>query len=230
MPEDQESIVERISALRATITGAEAVVQNIDIDPLFGAREFSPLGKAVVETRNGWSPVCDGGGTAVLTLSCLRNGRIDLNETKYTSATRGDVEKFHVREGDFYYSRGNTPELVALAGIARDVNRVVVFPDLLTRVSFDEKLILPEFAAYLFNSRHGRRYFGKVPMGASPSMVKVSQDYMAGFRVPFLGDIERQQEIITALRPFRELVDSLTILIRRDSDTVRRVLDPLWEE
>jgi len=63
-----------------------------------------------------------------------------------------------------FYIRGKTPELVSLAGITSKVNENNVFPDLLTSVEFDKKLILPQYAVVLFNSTFGRQYFGNVPL------------------------------------------------------------------
>jgi type I restriction-modification system DNA methylase subunit/restriction endonuclease S subunit len=227
--EEQEAIIAEIDRQQAIIEGAEKILANLELNVDLETDKMSPIGDAVVDTKNGWSPRCEGGDTPVLTLACLKNGRLDLSEVKYTGLTRDDIERFFVREGDFFYSRGNTPELVALAGMARDVSSKVVFPDLLTRVKFDENLILPEFAVYLFNSKIGREYFGKVPVGASPSMVKVSQDYMAGFMVPYVGNIPKQLEIIAAMEDYNKLIESLAKLKQQASDQITGIIEKIWE-
>jgi type I restriction-modification system DNA methylase subunit/restriction endonuclease S subunit len=196
--------------------------------PEFPPDQLRPLKDAIFETKNGWSPVCNGGNTPVLALSCLKRGRIDLTEKKYTSVSRPDIASFFVREGDFFYSRGNTPELVALAGIAGPVEEHVVFPDLLTRVVFDRDRILPEFAVILFNSTYGRGYFGKVPMGASPSMVKVSQEYMGDFRVPFMGDIPAQEAFLAAVRQNLDALAAVEQLQDDAQEQIRRIIEEIW--
>lgn len=188
-----------------------------------------PLGEAVLKTKNGWSPRCDGGETPVLALSCLKNGVIDLEEVKFTSESRPDVERFYVRPGDFFYSRGNTSEMVALAGIANDVSRNVVFSDLLVRVSFNTDLICPEYAVWLFNSNLGRKFFGAVPIGAAPSMVKVSQDYVAAFPVPLLGKLDKQREIIKAAGIHRQSLDWLDKAVHAQEERVTHMLNCIWE-
>ncbi len=107
-------------------------------------------------------------------------------------------------------SRGNTKELVALSAVAKRKVENVVFPDLLTRVKFNEKIILPEFAVLCFNSKLGRDYFGNVPEGASPTMLKVSQKYMMSFKVPFLSDIDRQQQIMAEMDTQIQVLDGLS--------------------
>jgi type I restriction-modification system DNA methylase subunit/restriction endonuclease S subunit len=196
--------------------------------PDFAQDKLRPIKDAVLETRNGWSPVCNGGDTPVLTLSCLKRGRIDPTERKYTSASRPDLETFYIHEGDFFYSRGNTPELVALAGIAGLMKENVVFSDLLTRVVFDRRKILPEFAVILFNSTYGREYFGRVPQGASPSMVKVSQEYMGDFRVPFMEDIPAQEAFLAAARQNLDALAAVGQLQNDAQKQIRRLVEEIW--
>ena len=228
-PEVQVSIARKCNALTAIAASCKVIQANVAIElSEFPRNDLRPLREAVLETRNGWSPVCNGGETPVLTLSCLIRGRIDYSKRKYTSAARSDIETFYIHEGDFFYSRGNTPELVALAGIAGPTSENVVFPDLLTRVVFDCSKILPEFAVMLFNSTYGREYFGRVPQGASPSMVKVSQEYMGEFRVPYMGNIPAQEALITEAR---KNFDAMVAVDRLQDDAhkqIQRILAEFW--
>jgi type I restriction enzyme S subunit len=212
------------------IRGASDILDNWTMKLDLNGEEVKPLGKAVLETKNGWSPKCEGGETPVLALSCLKRGYIDLAEIKYTSETRKDIERFYVKQGDFFYSRGNTIELVALAGIAEEVNRNVVFSDLLTRVEFNESLIKKKYAIALFNSDFGRKYFGKVPYGASPSMVKVSQDYMAAFPVPFMGELDKQDQIIADCEQQQKRLKGIEALIVEAKKQILTSLNTIWEQ
>jgi len=104
----------------------------------------------------------------------------------------------------------------------------IVFPDLLTRVTFDMTKILPEYAVILFNSDFGRSYFGQVPQGASPSMVKVSQPYMAQFQVPFLGNIDKQRDIISSAHASRDALLAI-VKIREDAENqINRIIESIW--
>lgn len=229
LPEVQEGIVRQLNAIEEAAKGCRSVERNFSLHmPELGTHNCSPIGSAVLDTKNGWSPKCDGGDLPVLTLSCLKYGNIDLSERKYTDASRSDLDAFMVNEGDFFFSRGNTPELVALSGIVGAVTEKVVFPDLLTRVRFNLKLILPEYAMLLFNSSLGRAYFGNVPQGASPSMVKVSQTYMMDFPVPLLGHIDVQTTIVSKYMPLLESVRSLSRVRIQSEESLRHLLEGLW--
>lgn len=209
--EIQERLVNTINRASNFSKGLKLVRASLpDVEIIGDIGELRQLREAVLETKNGWSPKCSGGSTRVLSLACLKNGVIDFSEIKFTDETRPDIDRFYLKEGDFFYSRGNTPELVALAGIAGGADEKIVFPDLLTRVRFDPTLILPEYAVWLFNSPIGRAYFGAVPPGASPTMVKVSQDYMGAFSVPLMGNLNRQREIIEQEKDRRKI---LTVML-----------------
>lgn len=133
-----------------------------------------------------------------------------------------------MQEGDFFYSRGNTKELVALSAIANEDIKNVVFPDLLTKVEFDRDLILPEFAVLCFNSRLGREYFGIVPEGAAPSMVKVSQDYMMNFKVPFLGDLTSQKQIVFEIGTQMQILEGLRQMKAEAEKKIENILTEIW--
>ena len=226
----QHEIVTQLTSLKNVFKACETISTNFNlhIPELFNA-DTAPLGKAVLSTKNGWSPRCNGGPTPVLSLACLQNGTIDLTARKWTDLSRNDIDCFFVKEKDFFYSRGNTPELVALAGIASKVNENIVFPDLLTRVEFDIELILPQYAVVLFNSTFGRQYFGNVPLGASPSMVKVSQKYMENFQVPFLGGIKMQQKIIEKSQRLLSACESISFLETNAKETLEIISSEIWE-
>jgi type I restriction-modification system DNA methylase subunit/restriction endonuclease S subunit len=234
IPVPDRDVQERLVAafLRADefTTGLKLVRNSVpDVEIVGDQGELRQLREAVLETKNGWSPKCLGGNTRVLSLACLKDGAIDLGEVKLTDETRPDIDRFFVKEGDFFYSRGNTPELVALAGIVGPVGGDVVFPDLLTRVRFDESLILPEYAVWLFNSYLGRAYFGAVPPGASPSMVKVSQDYMGTFLVPLMGDLDRQRRIIESVRDRNRLLRTMGEMEKQLHAKAAEIRNSIWE-
>jgi len=228
--DEQNAIVTQIEKQKAIIEGADLVLKNweIDLSEYLIDVELNAIGNAIIETKNGWSPVCKGGTQAVLSISCLQNGDLDFSKVKYTDERRADINKFYVQKGDFFYSRGNTKELVALAAIAKTEVPNIVFPDLLTKVKFNKKMILPEFAVLCFNSKLGRNYFGNVSVGAAPSMVKVSQDYMMDFKVPFLNNIDLQRQIIFELDSHMQILGGLRKMKTEAQRKINQVLADVW--
>lgn len=232
LPDVQGDVIDQIERNKKIIQGARQVLNSWTLD--FTVPESTPLtllGGAVLDAKNGWSPQRDGNGdTAVLTLSCLKRGKIDFNEVEYTSLTRNDIDNFYVKEGEFFYSRGNTRELVALSAIAVNVSGGYVYPDLLTKVIFDSSKILPEYAVILFNSAIGRKYFGAVPTGGTPNMIKVSHAYMMQFPVPFFGDIEKQKALIDQHKKEIDSLEAIDLLLSKAKERINDILRMVWTE
>ncbi|MBP9814233.1 N-6 DNA methylase [Candidatus Woesebacteria bacterium] len=226
--EIQKDIVEKIEKKKQMIEGAKQIEDGFELIIDYNNENLSPIGQAVVDTKNGWSPICNGGEQKVLSLSCLKNGKIDFDAVKYTSEMTNNIDKYFVREDDFFYSRGNTKELVALAAIASTPPDTIVFPDLLTRVVFDPSKIIPKFAVILFNSQIGRKYFGIVPEGGTPSMIKVSAEYMKGFPVPFLGNLEAQHQIIEKLEKQMQALEGVRLLKIEAQKRIEEILAGVW--
>ncbi|MCX5778738.1 MAG: N-6 DNA methylase [Elusimicrobia bacterium] len=229
--EVQNEIIQKIENQKQIIDGSNKIDDAFHILIEYPSNTtLTNLGNAVIDTKNGWSPVCNGGDSKVLSLRCLNNGVIDTKEIKLTSETRKDLNKYYVKNGDFFYSRGNTKELVALAGIVQNCNEEIIFPDLLTRVIFDPSKIIPKYAVYLFNSNIGRKYFGVVPEGGTPSMIKVSSEYMKSFPIPYLGDLETQRKIVDKIDWQMQALESVRLLKSEAQKRIEEILAAVWGE
>jgi type I restriction-modification system DNA methylase subunit/restriction endonuclease S subunit len=227
--EIQNEIVKKIGKQMQIIEGARILIKlHEPFINIPDSVKLEPIGDAVIETKNGWSPVCNGGEQLVLSLSCLKCGKIDFLEVKETSETINNISNYYVKEGDFFYSRGNTKELVALAAIATNVPDRIIFPDLMTRVRFEEAKIIPQYAVYLFNSEIGRNYFGIVPEGGTPSMIKVSADYMKGFPVPYIGDLNSQRQIVEKNNQWMQALEGVRGLKAQAEKRIEEMLAEVW--
>ncbi len=146
------------------------------------------LGNYIKETKNGWSPLSveDGEGIPILGQEHFAyDGILKSEPSKFTEETRNNIEDFYIKKGDFFVSRGNTLDLVALASIVQDeIIDDILFPDLYIKVEFDETDLNKEYIAYLFNSFFGRLYFKYVAKGKNQTMVKISAIELLNFRFP----------------------------------------------
>lgn len=154
------------------------------------------------KTRNGWSPDNNEieGVTKLLGIDSLHfNGILTVDNPKYTNETREDIDSFYVKDGDFYISRGNTVELVALASIAGNLEEDYLFPDIMIKLYVDESKINKQFLAFLFNSIIGRLYFKYASKGKQQTMVKVSSDTIRNFVIPKISIVD-QKKIVSKIK------------------------------
>lgn len=161
------------------------------------------LGKFITQTKNGWSPESSEIEEGIPVLGqehILKKGIIDLNPTKYTTLTKSNIQDFFVKQNDFFVSRGNTVELVALAGVVlEDIEQDIIYPDLYIKIDFDGSLVNKQYMAFLFNSFIGRIYFKHVAKGKNQTMVKVSSKELLEFYLP-LPELLKQQKIVEKIK------------------------------
>lgn len=157
------------------------------------------LGHFIKSTKNGWSPISVEGGEGIPVLgqeNYSLDGILRIEPSKFTEETRNNIEDFYIKKGDFFVSRGNTVDLVALASIVNDeIEENIIFPDLYIRVELDETYINNEYLSYIFNSFIGRLYFKYVAKGKNQTMVKVSSTELLNFRLP-IPEFEEQTKIV----------------------------------
>ena len=186
------------------------------------------LSKYIISTRNGWSPQSSEveEGTPVLGQEhILKNGKISLLASKYTVLTRNNIENFYIKKNDFFVSRGNTIELVALAGLVTDdIEDNILYPDLYIKIDFDEKYINKQYMAYLFNSFFGRIYFKHVAKGKNQTMVKVSSKELYDFHVP-LPDKTIQQAIVDKIQTQIDSQNKIEEQIENKQEEISQIIE-----
>jgi type I restriction enzyme, S subunit len=105
--------------------------------------------------KNGYSPKTNGTGRGAPTLSigAVRNGHVNpTGNTKFAEISPEKLDKFRLREGDIVVVRGNgNKSLCGKAGLVSLVPDNCFYPDLLIRIVFDKKKVLPEFALAQWN-------------------------------------------------------------------------------
>lgn len=161
------------------------------------------LGKYILGTQNGWSPICDENATNNIILgidSINLSTCMTFNALKYSDETKENIDNYFIKDGDLFVSRGNTPDLVSLASIANlpDKNNNYIFSDLMIRVNLNND-INKEYLAYIINSIIGRSYFKYVSKGKNQSMVKISRKELNDFLLP-VPNKAKQKELVNLIK------------------------------
>lgn len=188
------------------------------------------LGRFIKSTRNGWSPLSVEGGEGIPVLGQENysfDGILKIEPSKFTEETRNNIEDFYIKNGDFFVSRGNTVDLVALASIvSEEVEENILFPDLYIRVESDEKYINKEYLSYIFNSFIGRLYFKHVAKGKNQTMVKVSSTELLNFRLP-IPELEEQTEIVSAIKTQLDAQKEIDRQIEEKQQAINKIIEDI---
>ncbi len=157
---------------------------------------------------NGRSAKDKAGGFPVLRLTALKNGKIDLWESKEGDWSRDDAEPFFVERDDIFVARGNgSKKLVGIGGRVLDDPAPIAFPDTMIRVRLDTSAVRPEYFVLVWNSWAVRR---QIEMAArtTAGIYKINQGHIRGFVLP-LPSLAEQSEIVRILEERLESTDAL---------------------
>jgi type I restriction enzyme S subunit len=121
------------------------------------------LGEIARSVRNGIfakRPTDEPGGSRILRISAVRDGRVNLADAKYvTGLDPAQVNRFSVKSGDLLITRYNgSRPLVGIAGIVPPHDEPVIHPDKLIRVVIDRSRAEPRFVNYQFQSPQVRAH------------------------------------------------------------------------
>ncbi len=186
------------------------------------------LGYYISKSNNGWSPLSveNGEGTPILGQESFSfDGILNIEPSKFTEQTKNNINDFYINQGDFFVSRGNTVDLVALACVVEnEITEDILYPDLFIKVAFDEKIISKKYLAFVFNSFIGRLYFKYVAKGKNQTMVKISSIELENFHFP-LPNIEKQAEIVEKIKSQIDAQNILDIQIAEKQNQINEIVE-----
>lgn len=163
-----------------------------------------------VGLRNGKSLRSTGTESKIrcLTLSAMRNGRIDINDSKPVPMSQAEAEPFLVRKGDVYVVRGNgNKDLCGRAGLISDDGEGVIFPDLFIRIGLPKEQVIPEFFVAAWNSSATRAVIEEKAKTTS-GIWKINQGHILSTQIP-VPPLAEQRRIVAELDALQAEVDTL---------------------
>jgi len=225
--EEQRRIVARVEELVAKVGEAHGLRQAIanDTHALHSAmasmlvgvsgsnhvRLGDILGKSGL--RNGKSIKSGPPETGVrcLTLSALREGRVDVSNSKPVPMQRNDAEPYLVRKGDVFVVRGNgSKSLCGRAGIVMDYADATIFPDLFIKVILPPDLVYSRYFVCIWNSACMRSWIESEAKTTS-GIWKINQGHLEAARIP-LPPMTEQLRIVGELDALHAELDRVKAL------------------
>jgi type I restriction enzyme S subunit len=215
---EQRRIVARIEGLAAQIHEARTFRQQAAeeaevllgsfLSRLYGCSKWktTTISELVGQDslRNGRSVKSTGdiGEVRCLTLTAMRNGRIDIHDNKFVPLNLAEAEPFLIRKGDVFVVRGNgSKHLCGMAGLVTEDSDFVIFPDLFIHVP------LPEFFVVVWNSAATREIIEEKAKTTS-GIWKVNQGHISSTGIP-VPPLPEQRQIVAELDALQTRVDSL---------------------
>ncbi|WP_374195667.1 restriction endonuclease subunit S, partial [Streptomyces sp. MBT53] len=165
-----------------------------------------------------------GGGFPVLRLTAIKDGRIDLAESKEGAWTHEQAQPFLVHEADFLLSRGNgSKRLVGRGGLVGNVGSPIAFPDTMIRVRLNAGLISSSYFCLLWDSPHVRTQI-EAKARTTAGIYKVNQALLEAVGLP-LPPLAEQHRIVEALEEQLSRLDAAEKNVREVLKRMSRLLD-----
>jgi len=165
-----------------------------------------------------------GAGTPILRISAVRDGKVDLSDSRFVEGvTRAQIAKFRLEPGDLLMTRYNgSRHLVGIAGMVPAHSEPVLHPDKLIRLQADRALIDPRFLALQLQGRAVRAFLEpRIRTSAGQSGIAGEDVRSIPLVVPDLGE---QRRIVEILEDHLSRLDAARLEMARS----RRRLDALW--
>lgn len=194
--EKKQLIIEKLRKYRLS------VISEMMVDPAY---PLVSLGKCIDKVEQGWSPSPSEKNQEsdwyVLSLAAVKEGRFNKIEIKPFSGDKSRCERLKVNKGDFLLTRSNTREYVGAVCLVDDVFENTIFSDLIYRIIFNSRFLLPSFALYYFQSAYARQQIERDAHGSSSSMVKITHKDIFNWKI-YLPSIEMQEVVSEKLHTF----------------------------
>lgn len=177
--------------------------------------DFKPLMWGMASSpKNGYSPkeVNEWRGVYVLGLGCLTKDGFQPLQLKNAPETCMSAPS-RLNDGDFLISRANTPELVGLCGIYKDIGYITTYPDLMMRLSLNSRVNAEFLERYLLFPL-SRQRLSAIAVGTSSSMVKLNSSSLTAFEIVY-PNYDEQCRIVQKLKPVEEEILTLKVQLKK---------------
>lgn len=207
--EVQKEIVERIEKYQNIIDGAKQIISNykptIKVDSTW---QIIELGNLFLDTKLGL--VKDKSMQAdvfpypyVKMENISMDGNLELNSVVHVEASKEELEKYTLNDGDFIYNTRNAPNLVGKSTVYHGENGKYLFNNNILRIRF-RKEADPDYINYFLNTEAGKQKI-KTLVSGTTSVAAIYQKNFATISVP-LPPIDIQKEIVAEISKEKECV------------------------
>jgi type I restriction enzyme S subunit len=133
------------------------------------------------------------------------DGNLELNSVARVEASKEELEKYTLSDGDFIYNTRNAPNLVGKSTVYHGEDGKYLFNNNILRIRF-RKEADPDYVNYYLNTEEGKQKI-KTLVSGTTSVAAIYQKNFATITVP-LPPIEIQKEIVAEISKEKECVSA----------------------
>ncbi len=176
------------------------------------AYERIPLGK-IADVRSGVTKGRKLGDRDTVEVPYLRvanvqDGFLDLTEMKTIEVLPGDVDRFHLEDGDILMTEGGDPDKLGRGTVWRNQIEGCIHQNHVFRVRTNREKLAPEYLAALLRTQYAKQYFLSCAKRSS-NLASVNSTQVKAFPVP-LPSIKFQDKFVSAVDQWMQASERLT--------------------
>ena len=133
------------------------------------------------------------------------DGYLDLASMVRVEATKEELSKYTLNDGDFIYNTRNAPNLVGKSAVYHGESGKYLFNNNILRIRF-RKDVNPDFINYYLNSKEGKQKI-KTLVSGTTSVAAIYQKNFATIIIP-LPSLDIQKEIVDEVSKELECVSA----------------------
>lgn len=228
--EVQKEIVDQVIKYQKVIDGAKQIVNNYS--PIIKPNsdwQIVELGNLFLETKLGLvkdksKQSKDFSHPYIKMDSISVEGYLDLKDIANVEATKEELEKYTLNDGDFIYNTRNAPNLVGKSAVFHGENGKYLFNNNILRIRF-KKEADPDFINYYLNTADGKEKI-KALVSGTTSVAAIYQKNFATISIS-LPPIDIQKEIVSKIAQERKCVDSAVKTVELFENMIKEIIDGL---
>ena len=228
--EVQNEIVEQIKKYQNIVDGAKQIINNykptIKVD---SAWQVVELGNLFLETKLGLvkdkSMQADIFPYPYIKMENISiDGNLELRSVVHVEATKEELLKYTLNNGDFIYNTRNAPNLVGKSAVYHGDDRKYLFNNNILRIRFKNE-VNTDYINYYLNTDEGKRKI-KVLVSGTTSVAAIYQKNFATITIP-LPPIDIQKQIVAEIEYDRECVTDALKIIKNFETKISKLINDI---
>ena len=152
------------------------------------------------------------------------DGNLELRSVVHVEATKEELLKYTLNNGDFIYNTRNAPNLVGKSAVYHGDDRKYLFNNNILRIRFKNE-VNTDYINYYLNTDEGKRKI-KVLVSGTTSVAAIYQKNFATITIP-LPPIDIQKQIVAEIEYDRECVTDALKIIKNFETKISKLINDI---
>lgn len=215
----------RLEALALVDAVLAAAFTEMFGDPSANSKAFSKLALGdLADVRAGVTKGRDFNGQETVEVPYLRvanvqDGFLDLTEIKTIEVLPGDIDKYHLEDGDILMTEGGDPDKLGRGCVWRNQIEGCIHQNHVFRVRTNRGKLTPEYLAALLRTPYAKHYFLGCAKRSS-NLASINSTQVKAFEVP-LPPVPLQNKFVAAVEQWNQATARLNSALHEAENVLR---------